>query len=232
MRSREAVLVYSGGIDSTTLLYFLRQEGYQVRALGIDYGQRHRKELDSARRICQALGVEFRLADLSSLQPLLAGSSLTSEEVPVPEGYYTDQSMQITVVPNRNMLLLSVAIAWAISSGVRTVAYAAHAGDHAIYPDCRPEFVDALSQAAALCHYEPVEILRPFIHKTKEEIVRLGARLGVPFEETWSCYKGGRLHCGRCGTCTERAEAFLLAGVADPTPYAHPPKLEHTPRRG
>ena len=132
------VLIYSGGIDSTTLLYLLLSEGYRVKALGIDYGQRHRKELAAAREICKNLDVEFRVADLSELSVLLAGSALTSQEIGVPEGHYQDETMKLTVVPNRNMLMLSVAIAWAISSKFHSVAYAAHAGDHAIYPDCGP----------------------------------------------------------------------------------------------
>ncbi|MDA2937250.1 7-cyano-7-deazaguanine synthase QueC [Acidobacteria bacterium AH-259-A15] len=222
---KTTILIYSGGIDSTTLLYSFLSKGYGVKALGIDYGQRHLKELTAARNICENLGVEFRVGNLAELRPLLAGSSLTSQEVDVPEGYYTDESMKLTVVPNRNMLMMSVAIAWAISSDFDSVAYAAHAGDHAIYPDCRPEFVDALARAAALCHYHSIQILRPFMQKTKAEIVKMGHELRVPFSLTWSCYKGGELHCGRCGTCTERAEAFLLAGVSDPTTYASAPRI-------
>ena len=218
--TKTTVLVYSGGIDSTTLLYLLLSEGYRVKALGIDYGQRHRKELVAAGKICKNLDVEFRVADLSELSGLLAGSALTSQEIAVPEGHYQDETMKLTVVPNRNMLLLSVAIAWAISSKFHSVAYAAHAGDHAIYPDCRPQFVEALAKAARLAHYQPIEILRPFIDKTKADIVKIGQRVKVPFALTWSCYKGEELHCGRCGTCTERAQAFVRAGVPDPTSYA------------
>ncbi len=227
---RDTVLAYSGGLDSTTLLYLLHSQGCRLRALGVHYGQRHQKELRAAESLCRELQVEFRRVDLSSLSPLLAGSALTSGEVEVPEGHYTDESMGQTVVPNRNMLLLSVAIAWAVSAGSGSVAYAAHAGDHAVYSDCRPEFVEAMDQAAALCSYAPVRILRPFIHKTKAEIVGLGHELGVPFERTWSCYQGRDLHCGRCGTCSERAEAFLLAGVPDPTVYrSSPPILGERP---
>ncbi len=221
--TKTTVLIYSGGIDSTTLLYLLLSDGYHVKALGIDYGQRHGKELFAARGICESRGVEFRVADLSKLSPMLAGSSLTSKEIAVPEGHYEDETMKLTVVPNRNMLMLSVAIAWAIGAQVDSVAYAAHAGDRAIYPDCRAEFVDALAQAAALCHYRPIEILRPFIDKTKADIVKIGHDLDVPFDRTWSCYKGEKLHCGRCGTCTERAEAFARVGVPDPTAYASAP---------
>ena len=217
---KSTVLIYSGGMDSTTLLYFLLSEGYRVKALGVDYGQRHRKELTAARKICQELNVEFQIADLSGVKSLLTGSALTTQEMLVPEGHYTDDTMKLTVVPNRNMVMLSLAIARAIGCRFQSVAYAAHAGDHVIYPDCRPEFVDAMGRAAELCHYRPVQILRPFVHKTKADIVKIGQELKVPFSWTWSCYKGKALHCGRCGTCTERAEAFALAGVPDPTAYA------------
>lgn len=212
------VLVYSGGLDSTTLLYELRSQGAALRCLSVDYGQRHRRELTAAAEICRELGIEHRMADLSGLRPLLAGSALT-DDIAVPHGHYTEASMKATVVPNRNMLLLAVAIAWAVSTRSDAVAYAAHAGDHAIYPDCRPEFVDAMDRAAGLCDWHAVRIERPFVNWDKTQIVRRGAELGVPFAKTWSCYEGAALHCGRCGTCVERREAFELAGVPDPTVY-------------
>ena len=128
--------------------------------------------------------------------------------------------MKSTVVPNRNMILLSVATGHALSIKARQIAYAAHSGDHAIYPDCRNEFAEAMANAIMLADWEQVELIRPFVDWTKADIVRRGAELGVPFAKTWSCYKGGDLHCGRCGTCIERREAFDLAKVIDPTPYA------------
>ncbi len=219
----KCVLVYSGGLDSTTLLYHLRARGDEVRCLGVDYGQRHRRELEAARAICERVGVEYRLADLRSIAPLLAGSALT-DAVAVPHGHYAEESMKATVVPNRNMILLSLAIGWAVSLKYDAVAYAAHAGDHTIYPDCRPEFVEAMDRAAGLCDWHRVRIERPFVHMTKADIVRRGAELGVPFELTWSCYEGGEVHCGKCGTCVERREAFERAGVADPTAYAKEPR--------
>ena len=217
----KVVIVYSGGLDSTVLLYDLRLAGHEVRCLGVDYGQRHKRELRAAEAICRDIGVEYRVADLTSINPLLGGNALTGE-LQVPEGHYTAESMKQTVVPNRNMIMLSVAIGWAVSLKYDAVSYAAHAGDHTIYPDCRPEFVEAMDRAAALCDWHKVRILRPFIEKTKGEIVRLGAKLKVPFERTWSCYKGGERHCGKCGTCVERREAFRVAGVSDPTHYATP----------
>lgn len=215
------VLIYSGGLDSTVLLYQLRKENHQVSALSVHYGQRHhRRELDAARRLCELNGIEHRVADLSGIAPLLAGSSLTDLSIPIPEGHYEEESMKSTVVPNRNMILLSLATAWAISLKADCVAYAAHGGDHAIYPDCRETFVRALDQAIRLADWHEIYLYCPFVKMTKGDIVRLGAPLGVPFGETWSCYQGGDLHCGRCGTCLERREAFHLAGVPDPTHYS------------
>ncbi len=221
MERPRTILVYSGGLDSTVLLYHLLHEGCEVRCLSVDYGQRHRRELVAAAEICRRVGVEHRVADLSGIRPLLSGGALTGD-ANVPDGHYAAETMKITVVPNRNMILLAVAIGWAVSLKFEAVAYAAHAGDHAIYPDCRPEFVEAMDRAAALCDWHSVRIVRPFIDRTKGDIVRLGAELGAPFEQTWSCYRGGEYHCGRCGTCVERREAFATAGVADPTRYLPP----------
>lgn len=215
------VLVYSGGLDSTVLLHHLLAEGHEIHCLGIDYGQRHRRELVSGQAICERLGVEYRVVDLTAIRPLLKGSSLT-DSVSLPEGAYNIENMKSTVVPNRNMILLSLAIAWAASLRADAVAYAAHAGDHPLYPDCRPEFAQAMDRAAALCDWNPVRLLRPFIDMGKRDIVRRGAELGVPFELTWSCYQGGQRHCGRCGTCRERRDAFARAGIPDPTEYQSP----------
>lgn len=216
----KTVLVYSGGLDSTVLLYHLLAEGQEVYALSIDYGQRHRCELVRAAQICKQAGVPHHTADLSAVQPLLAGSSLTSPEIEVAEGHYTQENMKTTVVPNRNMILLSLATGYGLSIGAQQVAYAAHSCDHAIYPDCRNEFADAMAQAIELCDWNQITLNRPFVDWTKADIARRGAELAIPFDLTWSCYKGGELHCGRCGTCIERREAFDLAGVKDPTEYA------------
>ena len=222
----KVVAIYSGGMDSTVLLYHLHSQGYDVKALSVDYGQRHRKELDSARTICRMLGITHEVADLRGITHLLKGSSLTDSEIDVPEGHYAEESMKVTVVPNRNMIMLSVAIGYAISLGANFVAYGAHAGDHVIYPDCRPEFASAVNTAAMLADWHQVELLRPFIRLTKAEIAKRGTELNVPFDQTWSCYKGGERHCGRCGTCVERAEAFRLAGIDDPTLY----EVVHSPQ--
>ena len=219
MKQPKTVLIYSGGIDSTVLLYDLLNSGHYVQALSVNYGQRHSKELDCAKSLCKQLNVEHHVADLTALNPLLSGSSLTSPHVQVPEGHYEDESMKATVVPNRNMILLSIATGWAMSTGASSVSYAAHSGDRAIYPDCREEFADAMNGVMEIAGWDKVSLNRPFSSLTKADIVKLGDELCVPFEQTWSCYKGGQVHCGVCGTCVERREAFQLAGVTDPTIY-------------
>ena len=216
----KALVLFSGGLDSTVLATQLKAEGSETRLLSIDYGQRHARELKRAEQIAQALELPHQVLRLPDLGPLLGGSSLTDEKVELPEGHYAEESMKATVVPNRNMILLSVAAGWAISSKYDRIAYAAHSGDHAIYPDCRNEFAEALDGAIRLADWHEVSLYRPFVDMTKADIVSLGAKLGVPFKKTWSCYKGQDLHCGRCGTCVERREAFYLAGVDDPTTYA------------
>lgn len=222
-----SIVLLSGGLDSTVLLFDLldrrdqrdNRPEEQVRCLSVNYAQRHRRELVAAERIAHAAGCEWFCADCSALLPLFANSALTSPQMSIPKQAYDEASMKTTVVPNRNMIFLSLALAWAISTKSQRIAYAAHAGDHAIYPDCRPEFVDAMRGAAELCDYQPIEIETPFVNWTKTEIVRRGVELGVPFEETWSCYEGLDLHCGQCSTCLERKKSFAEAGVPDPTQY-------------
>ncbi len=214
------VIVFSGGMDSTTLLYQLRAGGHELKALSFNYGQRHAVELEHAQRIAEQAGVPYECVELGALAGVIAGqSSQLNREVAVPEGHYTEESMKATVVPNRNMIMLSVAVAHAIALEFDAVAYGAHAGDHAIYPDCRLDFVEAMRSVISLCDWRKIELLTPYVDKNKSEICRLGAELQVPFALTWSCYKGGHAHCGRCGTCVERKEAFELAGVRDPTEY-------------
>ncbi len=216
----KAIIVYSGGLDSTVLLHHLFSGGHELAALSVNYGQRHSRELEYAADNCAKLGIEHRMADLSHLVDLLGGSSLTDPGIDVPEGHYEQDTMKQTVVPNRNMIFLSLAAAWAISKKADCVAYAAHSGDHAIYPDCRDSFTQALDAAIRLADWHEVGLHRPFVGLTKGDIVKRGAELGVDFTQTWSCYQGGKEHCGRCGTCIERREAFYLAQVEDPTAYA------------
>lgn len=225
---KSAVAVYSGGIDSTVMLYSMRELGIHIRgALSVDYGQKHRKEIEVAARVCRSLDIEHRVADLKDVAGLFGQSGLVDSGSAVPEGHYEEESMKSTVVPNRNMILISLATAWAIKKEAEAVAYAAHSGDHAIYPDCRETFAAALDAAIQQCDWASVRLYRPFVESSKSEIVAEGDRLRAPLGEAWSCYKGGEMHCGRCGTCIERREAFFLAGVEDPTVYeADAPELE------
>lgn len=216
----KTVAIFSGGLDSTVLLHELLADGDEVLALSVDYGQRHRVELHYAERMAKRLGCEWRIADLSRIGDLLAGSSQTSADVPVPHGHYAEESMKQTVVPNRNMIMLAVAAGWAIGRKADRLAYGAHAGDHTIYPDCRPEFVAAMRHVLGLADWHQLDLHCPFLGLSKADIVRRGATLDVDFAATWSCYEGGSIHCGLCGTCHERREAFSLAGVPDPTEYA------------
>ncbi|MDT0307642.1 7-cyano-7-deazaguanine synthase QueC [Streptomyces sp. DSM 44917] len=222
----DVVVVFSGGLDSTTAAYQAAASGARPTLLSVDYGQRHRTELDHAVRLAGELSAPHHVVDLRALGGLLNGSSLTDTSVDVPEGHYTDTSMRATVVPHRNALLLDLAVAAAIGRGAGAVIFGAHAGDHPIYPDCRPAFLTAYRRMVRVANegFLPAgfKVRAPFLNMTKADIVRLGTGLGVPYELTWSCYEGGRAHCGVCGTCTERREAFRLAEVPDPTRYAAP----------
>jgi 7-cyano-7-deazaguanine synthase len=207
------VPIVSGGLDSITLLHKLRKEAYDIPlVLSFDYGQRHSKELAYAASAAKTFSIEHRVIDLSNLASLLApsGSSLISDN-PVPEGHYAEDNMKQTVVPNRNMIMLSIATGAAVAIGAQYVSTAVHAGDHAIYPDCRPEFIRSFSDAAALAnqgfgHFRGA--LVPFIYSSKADIAFEALQMGVQLDKTWSCYVGGENHCGRCGTCVERLEAI------------------------
>lgn len=204
----KTILIYSGGMDSTTLLYKLCAEGGRVLCLSFDYGQRHRKELQSAQKICRRLKVLHKIVDIAVVKNLMEGSALTSK-IKVPEGHYTSKRMKITVVPNRNMIFLALAIAQAVSLKFDRVAMAVHAGDHVIYPDCRPAFIKAMRSVSKIANYQKIDIYTPFLRITKRNIAKIGKRLGVPYELTWTCYKGLKKPCGKCGACVERIEAFL-----------------------
>ena len=217
----KAVVTFSGGLDSTTLLYWAAKR-YEVNAVTFDYGSKHNeREQSAAKKIAGRLGVPHVIIRLPFVNEFFKSSLLKSGDE-IPEGHYEDSSMRSTVVPFRNGIILSIAVGYAESIEAKSVLYAAHAGDHAIYPDCRPEFLKAISEAGHHGTYLGVEIKDPFINIAKKELVVLGNELGVPFELTYSCYKGGELHCGKCGTCVERKEAFLLAGKPDPTRYEKP----------
>ncbi len=217
---KKAVVLLSGGLDSTTLLYWVVKQVYKPHVLSFDYGQRHKKELEFAKKTCEKLKAEHRIVDLTSVNELLQGSALTTEGISVPEEHYTHETQKVTVVPNRNAIMLNIAVGYALSIGAGRVFYAAHHNDRAIYPDCREEYIQSQNKTAKLANDAPdLEIIAPFVHKTKAELVRMASELGVPFEDTWSCYKGGERACGVCGTCRERIEAFELNGLEDAIDY-------------
>lgn len=216
-----AVVSLSGGMDSTTLLAHYTATGHRLLAVSVDYGQRHVRELAAARAVAAYYSAEHLVVDLRAAGALLAGSALTDSTVDVPSGHYASDTMRDTVVPNRNAIIANLLVGIGLPRRADVVALGMHTGDHAIYPDCRPEFVAALQQMVAVANdgYGPPRIEVPFVEMTKSDIALLGARLGAPLELTWSCYIGGDRHCGVCGTCYERREAFERAGVDDPTDY-------------
>lgn len=218
--SNAAVVIYSGGMDSFTVLHRVLREGRRVHALSFDYGQRHARELETARRVCQALGIPHQIVDIRAIHGLIDNSALTDASRSVPEGGYAEDNLAATAVPNRNMILLSLAIAKAVNIGADRVDYGAHGGDHVLYPDCRPEFVEAMRHAAGLANLAPVEVHAPYLHRTKSDILADGLAMGLDYAETWTCYAGSELACGQCASCRERLEAFAANGVSDPLAYA------------
>lgn len=217
----KAIAIVSGGMDSVTLAYLLPSLGYtDLYFLSFDYGQRHKKEIQFAKLAAERLSACHTVLDLSSVGKLWK-SSLTDISIPVPDGHYASENMLSTIVPNRNAIMLAIAYGIAVTEQADAVAIGVHAGDHFIYPDCRPDFINAfrIMQEHAVKDISNASLLTPFLDKSKSEIVGIGTLLGVPYEDTWSCYKGGDIHCGTCGTCVERKEAFMLARVKDPTQY-------------
>lgn len=216
--SEKAVVVYSGGMDSFTVLNTAIQQGLDVFALSFNYGQKHSKELIVAAEVCQSLNIPHKVVDITAINSLMAGSSLTGDS-DIPEGDYESESMKSTVVPNRNMVLLSMAIAYAVSLEAGKVYYGAHSGDHHIYPDCRPEFVEAMNAVSKIANYQSVEIVTPFLHSSKGEILQAGLAMNLDYANTWTCYNGREKSCGKCGACNERLEAFAEQGKTDPLAY-------------
>jgi 7-cyano-7-deazaguanine synthase len=228
----KAVVLLSGGMDSVTALHHAALEHEVAAALSFDYGSKHNaREIPFARWHAEKLGVPHVVIPLGFVAEHFA-SHLLKGGGEIPRGHYEEETMKQTVVPFRNGIMLAVAAGFAESRGAEGLVIAAHAGDHAIYPDCREEFMSAMGAAIRSGTYAGIALLRPFIAMTKAEIAARGAALGVDFSQTWSCYVGGEIHCGECGTCVERREAFLLAGVPDPTRYAStaplPPKPAST----
>lgn len=216
----KTLVICSGGLDSVSLAHMVAAEHELRSLLSFDYGQRHRKELDYAVACAERLKVPHRTIDIREIGRCLSGSALT-DDLDVPDGHYAEETMRVTVVPNRNAIMLAIAFGVAAAQKVDAVATAVHGGDHFIYPDCRPGFINAFQvmQRHALEGYADITLYAPYVNIPKAGIVTNGAKYNTPFAETWSCYKGGARHCGRCGTCVERREAFHLAGIEDPTDY-------------
>jgi len=216
--SQKVVVIYSGGMDSYTVLNKALRDGYEVYALSFDYGQRHVKELDVAAVACKGLDVHHKIVDISAINQIIGGSSLT-DDIEVPEGHYEAENMKSTIVPNRNMILLSLAVGYAVSLKACKVYYGAHSGDHAIYPDCRPEFVKKMDDVCRIANYDEVEIVSPYLKNSKIDILTDGLKMNLDYSQTWTCYNGREKACGKCGACQERLEAFELNNVIDPIAY-------------
>jgi len=216
--AEKVVVIYSGGMDSFTLLNQAIAQGKRAYALSFNYGQKHSKELHYAQKVCDDLGLPHKIVDITAISQLLLGSSLT-DDIEIPEGHYEEDSMKSTVVPNRNMIMLSLAIAYAVSIKAEAVYYGAHGGDHAIYPDCRPEFIEKMAAVSKVANYEVVDIVAPFQSINKTEILAKGLAMGLDYAKTWTCYNGRERACGKCGACQERLEAFRDNGKVDSLMY-------------
>lgn len=214
---KDALIVVSGGMDSITLLNEYKEN--IAMAVTFDYGSNHAaKEIGFAKLHCERLGIKHLIIPLAFIHEYFKSSLLEGADA-IPEGHYASENMKSTVVPFRNGIMLAIACGLAESNGLHRVMLANHAGDHAIYPDCRKDFVDAMSEAMTKGTYEGVEIFAPYTNITKTDIAKRGKAIGLNYAETWSCYKGGEKHCGKCGTCVERKEALHDAGIDDPTEY-------------
>ncbi len=214
-----ALVLLSGGMDSVTALYWAHKDRQVVGAVSFDYGSKHNdREIGFAAWHCRHLDLRHEVVALPFINDLFA-SDLLKTGGEIPDGHYEEETMKRTVVPFRNGIMLSIACGLAESLEADCLVIAAHSGDHAIYPDCREPFMEAMAAAIREGTYARIDLLRPFIDSDKTGIATLGTRLGVDFARTWSCYKGGEKHCGTCGTCVERREAFIRADIADPTEY-------------
>jgi 7-cyano-7-deazaguanine synthase len=237
VKEADSVAVFSGGLDSTTLVYEMLSQGLTPHLLSFNYGQRHSKELQYAEKTSELLGLRFDVVDLTALTHLISNSALTSPakyigvagnvpEIEVPEGHYAEDNMKATVVPNRNMIMMSIAAGVMVNNSYKLIGTGVHAGDHFVYPDCRPQFLSALNATivfgnegfGAIPKLEDMEggilqgvVYAPFLEWSKADIAYKALQLDVPLENTWSCYKGGEKHCGKCGTCVERLEAITEA---------------------
>ena len=214
---KEKLIIVSGGMDSITLLNEYKDE--IAMAVTFDYGSNHaKKEIPMAKLHCERLGIKHIVIPLAFIHEYFKSSLLEGADA-IPEGHYAAENMKSTVIPFRNGIMLAIACGIAESNGLKEVMIANHSGDHAIYPDCRTEFINAMSKAMGLGTYEGISIVAPYSDITKTDIARHGKEIGLNYAETWSCYKGGEKHCGKCGTCVERKEALHDAGIDDPTEY-------------
>jgi 7-cyano-7-deazaguanine synthase len=230
MGKKKVVVLLSGGMDSVTALYHAAKDYEVVATLSFHYGAKHNdKELPMAKWHADKMDVPNLVIPLAFIGEQFA-SDLLAKGGEIPKGHYEEDTMKKTVVPFRNGIMLSIAGGFAESKEARGLVIAAHAGDHAIYPDCREDFMKAIADAIRLGTYAGIEVLRPFIAMTKADIAKRGSELGVDYLQTWSCYVGGDTHCGECGTCVERREAFMLSGVTDPTPYLSTAPLPPKPQ--
>lgn len=228
-KQKQIVVLLSGGMDSVAALYEAKRNYEVVATLSFDYGSKHNaREIPFAAHHSKHLGVRHHIVHLDFMDELFK-SDLLKSGGEIPKGHYEGENMKKTVVPFRNGIMLSIAGGFAESVEATGVVIAAHAGDHAIYPDCREDFMKAMGDAIRLGTYVGVEVLRPFISMTKADIATRGRELGVDFAHTWSCYVGGEIHCGECGTCIERREAFIVSGVPDPTIYLNTAPLPSKP---
>lgn len=223
----EYIAVVSGGLDSTVAAHVPTQTGGTCTGfVSFDYGQRHKKELQYASSQAKKMGVEHTVVDMSAMCSMFGNASALTGTTPVPKGHYAADTMRQTVVPNRNMVMMSIAAAHAVAKGAQGLVVGVHSGDHYIYPDCRPGFIAAVETAIRIGNEgfisDTFQLLAPFLESTKADIVTTGAALGIEMAETWSCYEGLDRHCGQCGTCVERQEAFWIAKVKDPTTYTQP----------
>ncbi|MCP4588330.1 7-cyano-7-deazaguanine synthase QueC [Pseudoalteromonas sp.] len=213
------VVIFSGGMDSFTVLNKALKDNHDVFALSFNYGQKHSKELVCARDTCAELNIPHKVLDISSISSLFTSSSLVSTELDVPDGHYEEENMKSTIVPNRNMILISLAIGYAVDINAESVWYGAHSGDHTIYPDCRPEFVKVMDQASRVANFEPITVHAPYLDVDKIAILEAGLKMGLDYSKTWTCYKGQEKACGTCGSCVERLEAFRHNNCIDPIEY-------------
>lgn len=216
---KKVLILLSGGIDSVTALYSVLKEHDVIAALSFDYGSKHNaNEIPYAQHHCKKWNIHHEVLNIDFIGKLFKSSLLLNGEE-IPEGHYEAENMKSTVVPFRNGIMLSIACGYAESIGAEGLVIGTHSGDHAIYPDCRSEFMNAMGAAMQSGTYVNIELMHPFLNVDKTEIVRIGHQLEIDYEQTWSCYKGGVIHCGKCGTCIERKEAFQLSGINDPTIY-------------